>query len=592
MKTIIFLILFSISVSAQNSNYQRSWGTYFGDERFYLQDSKTDKLGNLYIVGVFLNGTSISQPVFSTSNSYQSNFGGGEADGFITKFNSQGQLTWSTYFGGTETDTISGIDIDSENNIYILGATSSTNNISTANASQVNLNGNSDFFIARFTPNGTLTWSTYYGGASDDALSLNFLSSGASDTRLLISHDKVNNFYIAGYSFDSNLGTAGTFQQNQGISNQLIAKFNNNGVNIWTTYYGSINRSYMKAIHANSNALYIRGYVASCDPGSPIPNNENYYGTTNSHQPAAQGCISTYLSKFTIDGQREWSTYYGASNVVGANSIRTYQDNIYISGDGSGGLIATPSTFQQNSLGEVPPYLVQFNNNCTRNWGTFCGSNVGFPTIGGSGSLSNVNIDDFGKIYLSGTTPLHTNISTSNAYQNTLNGQYNGFICKFNNLGQKEWGTYYGGNLRENTMIALPYDNNFYVVGQTISTTGLTTTNCYQSNLETYDIDNGTPQNIFIAHFEPTPLSVQDFDQQSISIYPNPFQEFVFLENFNQSKISDVSIYDVKGQKVFSEKQNFQKLDLSNLSDGFYLMKIITDSEIFMEKLLKIKNNF
>ena len=587
MKTIIFLILFSLSVSAQNSNYQRSWGTYFGDERFYLQDSKTDKLGNLYIVGVFLNGTSISQPVFSSTNNYQSNFGGGEADGFIAKFNSLGQLTWSTYFGGTETDTISGIDIDSENNIYILGATSSTNNISTANASQVNLNGNSDFFIARFTPSGALTWSTYYGGASDDALSLNFISSGASDTRLLISHDKVNNFYIAGYSFDSNLGSTGTFQQNQGISNQLIAKFNNNGANIWTTYYGSINRSYMKAIHANSNALYIRGSVASCDPGSPIPNNENYYGTSNSFQPTAQACIGTYLSKFSVNGQRDWSTYYGALNVVSANSIKTYQNIVYFSGLGSDNSIVTSGTFQNDSLGEYPPYLIQFTANGNRNWGTFCGTNSGFPPTGAVGSPNNIAIDNFGSIFFSGTTLLNSNISTPNAYQQNLIGQYNGFICKFNNLGQKEWGTYYGGNLRENTMIALPYDNNFYVVGQTISTSGLTTTNCYQTNLETYDIDNGTPQNIFIAHFEPTPLSIQNFDQQSISIYPNPAKDFVNIDNFNESKITDVSIYDIKGQKVFSEKQNFQKLDLSNLSDGFYLMKIITDSETFYRKIIK-----
>ena len=82
-------------------------------------------------------------------------------------------------------------------------------------------------------------------------------------------------------------------------------------------------------------------------------------------------------------------------------------------------------------------------------------------------------------------------------------------------------------------------------------------------------------------------LNNNQFNKNSISIYPNPFQEFVFLENFNKSKITDVSIYDVNGQKVFNEKQNFQKLDLSNLSDGFYLIKIITDSETFYRKIIK-----
>ena len=54
MKKAILLLLISCSVSAQNFNFQRSWGTYFGDERFYLQDSKVDKQGNLYLVGYFL----------------------------------------------------------------------------------------------------------------------------------------------------------------------------------------------------------------------------------------------------------------------------------------------------------------------------------------------------------------------------------------------------------------------------------------------------------------------------------------------------------------------------------------------------------
>ena len=94
MKKAILFIFISFSALAQNFNYQRSWGTYFGDERFRLKDSKTDKQGNLYLVGAFINGSSTTQPVFSTPNSHQPTFGGGESDGFIAKFNNLGQLTW------------------------------------------------------------------------------------------------------------------------------------------------------------------------------------------------------------------------------------------------------------------------------------------------------------------------------------------------------------------------------------------------------------------------------------------------------------------------------------------------------------------
>ncbi|WP_395066553.1 T9SS type A sorting domain-containing protein, partial [Flavobacterium sp.] len=344
------------------------------------------------------------------------------------------------------------------------------------------------------------------------------------------------------------------------------------------TYHGSINPCYITAMNATPTALYIRGHVSSCNPGSPIPNNENYYGSLNSYQPTALGCISTYLSKFNIDGQREWSTYYGANNISNANSIKTYENKVYFSGNGYGNLITTSGVFQENSFGENPPYLVQFTENNTRNWGTFCGANTGFPANGSSGADCNLNIDDLGGIYLSGSTALHTNIATSGAYQSDIVGQYNGFVCKFDNQGQKIWGTYYGGNATEYSMITHPYGrDNFYVIGTTTSTTGLTTPNCYQPNLITYDIDNGTPRNIFIAHFKPIPLATETFNQNSFSIYPNPTNgNFTVALKNTTSQNYTLDLFDMIGKKIISQKLNPTQtiITTSNLTKGVYIAKI------------------
>lgn len=576
----------SISASAQNFNYQRSWGTYFGDERFRLKDSKTDKHGNLYLVGAFINGTSTTQPVFSTPNSHQPTFGGGESDGFIAKFNNLGQLTWATYFGGSDKDIVTGIDFDASNNAYIVGSTQSTNNIASINANQTTLNGLSDFFIAKFASNGVLNWSTYYGGNSIESYDLD--SPYQIGSRLFISHDKSNNFYIAGYSHSPNLGTSGTFQQVKNQSDQIIAKFDNDSNHIWTTYY-SFNGNHMLALKATTTSLYVRGQINNCNPAFPSDN--NYYGSTNGYQPTPLNCSNTFLSKFSISGQREWSTYYAGVNHTSNKSLETYQDKVYFSGAGLGNLVTTPGVFQESPGLEFPPYLVQFTEDGTRDWGTYCGSNVGYPPIGGSSPVDHVTIDENGGLYLSGTTRLHTNFATTGAYQSNLIDLTDGYVCKFDNQGQKVWGTYYGGNDFEYEMIMQPSGNNtFYVVGTSSSTSGLTTTDCYQPEMSTYDIDNGTPQNIFIAYFEPIPLTTKNFNENPILIYPNPTknQFTISLKNAHFEN-STFDFFDMIGKKIMSQKltNNETIINTTNFSKGIYLVKIISDeNKIFYKKLI------
>ncbi len=591
MKNKILFLLISFSTFAQNSSFQRSWGTYFGDERFFLQDSKADKLGNLYIVGVFVNGNSTTQPKLSTPNTHQTTFGGGESDGFIAKFNALGQLTWATYFGGNAIDNISSIDIDGANNIYIAGGTTSATNIATTNAAQTSLNGTADFFIARFTPNGTLDWSTYYGGANNDG-NVYFLNDNYGlDNRLIIAHDKENNFYLAGYAFSYNLGTIGTFQPQKEQSNQIIAKFDNDGNRIWATYYNNNPGSYILALNATRTALYARGNSYTCL--NEVDN--NYYGTSNGYQPTQLNCITTFLAKFSVEGQRLWGTYYAGYNSSSANSIKSYQDKVYFSGDGNGSLIATPGTFQESAGLEISPYLVQFSEDGTRDWGTICGLNTGYPANGGSNASTNINIDDNGGLYLSGTTRLHSNYTTSGAFQSNLSGIQNGFICKFNNLGQKIWGTYYGGNKLEYNLTMHPYNNaNFFVVGSTSSTTGLTTPNCYQPNKTAYDTElennGGVIQNIFIAHFEPNPLVNESFKEIEFSIFPNPTNgNFTVTIKNTAFENGTLELFDVVGKKIVSQilNTNQTKISTNNLSKGLYIAKITTnENKSYSSKLI------
>ncbi len=59
-------------------------------------------------------------------NAIQPNPGGG-SDAFVTKFDTNGNMVYSTYLGGSGEDQAEGIGVDSLGNVYVTGQTGSVN---------------------------------------------------------------------------------------------------------------------------------------------------------------------------------------------------------------------------------------------------------------------------------------------------------------------------------------------------------------------------------------------------------------------------------------------------------------------------------
>lgn len=76
------------------------------------------------------------------------------------------------------------------------------------------------------------------------------------------------------------------------------------------------------------------------------------------------------------------------------------------------------------------------------------------------------------------------------------------------------------------------------------------------------------------------------------TIYPNPFEKSVSI-SFNETIDSELSflIYDISGKVIYSRKFNasqYIELNLSNISQGTYLLKVLSKNKIFNTKLIKI----
>ncbi|MBD2518710.1 SBBP repeat-containing protein [Nostoc sp. FACHB-973] len=104
-----------------------------------------DTLGNAYIIGTTASSN------FPKKNAFQNTFGGIQ-DAFVTKINSLGNaLVFSSYLGGSGYDQGRAITLGLLGNIYVTGATASTN-FPKKNAFQSSNAGSADAFITKISP--------------------------------------------------------------------------------------------------------------------------------------------------------------------------------------------------------------------------------------------------------------------------------------------------------------------------------------------------------------------------------------------------------------------------------------------------------
>lgn len=71
--------------------------------------------------------------------------------------------------------------------------------------------------------------------------------------------------------------------------------------------------------------------------------------------------------------------------------------------------------------------------------------------------------------------------------------------------------------------------------------------------------------------------SVDDFSIENISIYPNPTTDILKIESKNGINISTVQVFDTLGKQVMNTELRNNTLNVSELSKGLYLVKMISE---------------
>jgi uncharacterized protein (TIGR03437 family) len=262
------------------------YSTYLGGNSSEVGGSiAVDASGNVYVAGQTDSGN------FPLANALQPNYRGG-FDAFVAKINPAGSaLVFSTYIGGDGYDTaggvsfgaigsVGGVAVDQKGNVYVAGATRSTN-FPTVNASQPVYGGVADAFVAKLNPSGNaFVYSTYLGG-------------NAEDSAFSIAVDGAGNAYVGGETSSANFPVVKPVQPAlRGRFDAFGAKLNDAGRIAWSTWLGGGGDDGLGLLTVDAvGNVYLAGGTTSSD--FPV--------TSGAAQNSFKGAIDGFIVKLGAD---------------------------------------------------------------------------------------------------------------------------------------------------------------------------------------------------------------------------------------------------------------------------------------------------
>jgi Beta-propeller repeat/Abnormal spindle-like microcephaly-assoc'd, ASPM-SPD-2-Hydin len=254
-----------------------------------------DSNGNVYVTG------STTSDDFPTLNAYQPMLSV-PPDAFIAVLNPTGtSLLYSTYWGGSNTDSGAAIAADSTGNAYITGQTYSYN-FPVVSAFQGTFAGNPyEAFVIKLGPTGKPIYSTYFGGSNPG-------SNG-----LAIAADASGSAYVAGVA-GPGIPLQNPIQSTAPSDmSAFVSKFSADGsALVYSTYLGV--NTYVAGIAVDSDGqAYLGGVLAtnvipegSLPLASPI---QSSFGTGTFQ---GQGIEDSFASVINASGSAlSFSTYLG-----------------------------------------------------------------------------------------------------------------------------------------------------------------------------------------------------------------------------------------------------------------------------------------
>ena len=395
-----------------------------------------DTAFNVVVVG---NTTSTNFPTTSAS-AFQTTPTNVNNHAFVSELDPTGHsLVYSTYLSGNGSESARGLALDARNKIYVIGATTSTNQPdathsfpATLGAIQVSSLGTSQFFVSKVDPTligfPSLAYSTYFGGGNP----INGATLGGG-----IAVDANSRVYITG------------------------------GTNF---------------LHTGSSATdfpILNAYEGCLDSPPPLTP-----PTTTPNCSTSVTASDAFLAKLdpsaSAGAQLLYSTYLGGTgDEVGYGVAVDTGLSAYVTGSTSSTDFVLPSSitaFQGTNKGGIDAFLGKFGTPCT---GTTCTTTAVpltyFSYLGGSGTdvALSIGVDTLQGARISGWTNSGDFPVPNNPVKAALTGPVDGFASRIDTTASStislgHYGTYLGGSGTDfATSIAADTQGNSFIAGET-----------------------------------------------------------------------------------------------------------------------------
>ncbi len=433
-----------------------------------------DGIGRLVLAG----GTgSPDLPLMGGANG---GYGGGASDGFVTAFNGLAfpdeppppvnpeSILYSQYFGGTGNSTILGAVSDAAGNIIVVGETTGDGHPATSGSFDTTYNGGSlDAFVAKFSMNGTLLFSTYLGGSGEDSA-------------LGVALDSAGNILVTGKTYSTNFPTtSGAYDRTLGGERDaFLVKLSSGGQSLkMGTYLGGPRWDYGHRVTvAIGGDVIVTGFTHG-----------EYPVTTGAAQAVFGGAGDVFVTRLKAAGNAVvYSTYIGGESWDGAGGLAVDSlGQVYLSGD-------THSTLFPTTLGAYDRTCT----NCSTNLSTdgyiaklsAAGDRWIYSTFIGGGaspaseSLRRLAVGWDGTVTAVGTSEAADFPVTPDAAQSQSRGGAEAVVVKLSSDGSTLlYGSFLGGGGRDAAMdVVSDGEGGMVVAGVTDSSNFPVTSNAAQ----------------------------------------------------------------------------------------------------------------
>ncbi len=394
------------------------------------------------------------------------------------------------YMGGDWQDINNAVAIDNDGNAYYTGTTLSTKfgsstprDISTYHY---------DVFVKKVGPQGYTIYTSVFGGTAIDEVSgatpeagLDIAVDNLGNAHITgVTHSNDFPTWGGGLSYlpfqNIHGGYTGDGDMTAYTTDAFYVAVRGDGQRVYSSYIGGGNWERGNAIDVdNSGNVFIAGHTApyhySRPSDFPVTGTDiiqpTYGGDSNSHDSVYPA--DAFITKIHFDAQTPsnttlvFSTYFGGSGADSANGIVVDDSgDIYITGSTSStNLPGTSSSPLQSSFGGgYDAFVTKINSSGTAIlYSTYLGA--GSPDYG-----TGIDVDSLGCAYVTGYV-YGISFPLVNPIQDHANGGYESFVTKINAAGSSiEYSTFLGGTGWDfANAIAVDNHGSAYIAGRTNS---------------------------------------------------------------------------------------------------------------------------